>query len=194
MASGKRWEIEKQKRLLLLGKMRTEIVLNPMKPRLIEIYLPFTQKKSFCTLYRELCQLLPWGQSNDIFKENTVCKRDDMKVHGRSQRMASLLLCKSKRKSSMCALSYSVWKGWWQRLKGDILYQAGWWRPDEACQQSSTKMEEGNMRMSLGKLYSAPCSQRGALPLLMEKPWLQLILNDCCFAKKTKYNHIAPNK
>lgn len=187
MTSGKRWGIVKQKRLLLLGNTRGLRLSSTQwnQPRLIEIYLPFTLKKSFCTLYHELCQLWPWGQSTHIFKENTVCKRD-FKMEGWYESAWSL----SKygffpamqvwgKESSMCAPVIGCGRvGDW--ADGQRLYQAGWWRPDEACPQSSTKMGEGNMRMSVGKLYSAPCSQRGALPLLMEKPWLQLILNDCC--------------
>lgn len=119
MTSGKRWGIEKQKRLLLLGKTRGLRLSSTQwnQPRLIEIYLPLTLKKSFCTLYHELCQLWPWGQATRIFKENTVCKRD-FKMEGWYKSAWSL----SKngffhamqvwgKEQHVCS-SYWVWKGW----------------------------------------------------------------------------------
>ncbi len=119
MTSGKRWGIGKQKRLLLLGKTRGLRLSSTQwnQPRLIEIYLPFTLKKSFCTLYHELCQLWPWGQATRIVKENTVCKgfqNGGMIWKCMVALKEWLLSCYAslrEREQHVCS-SYWVWKGW----------------------------------------------------------------------------------
>lgn len=116
MTSGKRWGIEKQKRLLFLGKTRGLRLSSTQwnQPRLIEIYLPFTLKKSFCTLYHELC---PWGQATRIFRENTVCKgfqNGGMIWKCMVALKEWLLSCYAslrEREQHVCS-SYWVWKGW----------------------------------------------------------------------------------
>lgn len=138
------------------------------QPRLIEIYMLFTLKKSFCTLYHESCQLWPWGQSTHVFKENKGLQNGGIVTL--KEWLFSCYASLREREQHVCS-SYWVWEGWglrdrgWKETYCIMLADGCLW-----CPQSSTKMGKENVRMSVGKLYSAPCSQRGALPLLMENP------------------------